>query len=373
MLMSPVWTLNILLTTTDNWVAKNIRMLYSHLKEHNHNVILIAPLYQTPDDEQANSIEDGGEYGHLLPVHQTYFKNIKLVNLRKAKNVLPRQEAFDPVRTNQFGQDPLDKNIWYINKDALEILPIATTSLIPKYYPDFQPDLLIIGPNEGLESVSKVDHMIEYSLRNNFPAIGISTQASHAIYYQDEKYFQINPSSSRLLLKNNIFAKNIKYLNSQVDSIIETITHAKAIVGLNILIPSINHAESRCTTSRSNKLRYEQVSLSSYSPNQRLESDGDRDIKIEPSNLNKREDSLQVEDDNNNYTRSTFVDESSYYYRSIYSRNEATDETNHDVSLEKRHSVIDQVLESCKIAVEVKTPNADNPDGLGQLINSLNS
>ena len=62
--------------------------------------------------------KDGGEYGHLLSVHQTYFHNLRSINSKRAKGVKFEQDESqsesesstqDIVQSNQFGQDPLDK------------------------------------------------------------------------------------------------------------------------------------------------------------------------------------------------------------------------------------------------------------------------
>ncbi|KAG7665133.1 uncharacterized protein J8A68_001189 [[Candida] subhashii] len=370
--ISQVLTLNIVLTTTDNWVAKNIRMLYSHLKHHNHNVILVAPLYQTIEDDDAitddpSAIEDGGEYGHLLPVHQTYFKNIKLLNSRKAKHVIPRQDIFIPVKTSQFGQDPLEKDAWYINSSPMDSLTIGMDILLPKYYPDFKPDLIIVGPNEGLESLATVGNMIESSIDNyGIPVIGISTQDSHAVYYHDEKYFQINPSNTQHLLKHNIFGKNIKFINKQVDSLIDNITQMKktnnsAAIGLNVMIPSINHAESHCMTSKHSQLEYQQVVLPNFNkiPTKKFEIDDTLHISTVSKNISKRDTKQEdgptvVVEENDVEHKSTFVDVSSYYYQFIVSLPEEKHfEEGPGHYLRRKQTIVEQVLGSCHIAVSI--------------------
>lgn len=95
-ILTTTFSLNILLTSIDNWTSKNVRFLQSHLQQQGHNVILMAPLYQqnlnllipikfTPG---IKDIRDGGEYGHLLPVHQKYYFKMSNENQKRAKQVV---------------------------------------------------------------------------------------------------------------------------------------------------------------------------------------------------------------------------------------------------------------------------------------------
>ena len=39
--------------------------------------------------------------------------------------------------------------------------------ILPNYYPDFKPDLTIIGPNEGLQNQQIINKMIHSTITNN--------------------------------------------------------------------------------------------------------------------------------------------------------------------------------------------------------------
>ncbi|KAM9912964.1 hypothetical protein OXX80_014291 [Metschnikowia pulcherrima] len=54
------------------------------------------------------------------------------------------------VSERAYGQDPLNPNFWYVNGSPLEALSIAFNVILPKHRVDFKPDLVLLGPNEGL-------------------------------------------------------------------------------------------------------------------------------------------------------------------------------------------------------------------------------
>lgn len=324
---------NILLTTTDTWVSKNVRYLYQHLKNEGHNVMLVGPLYkynhrtetvagdklsegenesihnsymteamksvpriEALHDSEATvrsreikqslgggslidselSLIDGGEFSHLLPVHQTYFRNIARINHSPKfsiksidKRILSKTNFKSKKTTTQsniYGQDPLDEDIWYVNSNPMDTLSIALDVLINKV--QFSPEIILIGPNEGTKYTNDdkdnvLLQMLRYSKINGIPSIAISTEDNHHIYYQDEKYFNIQ---SQQPLKVNTFSENIQFINSQVSKILEKTTLPKSI-SLNINFPSINHEYSSCTSKMN--LEYSQISSTSFT-SQRL-------------------------------------------------------------------------------------------------------
>ena len=315
---------NILLTTTDTWVSKNVRYLYQHLKNEGHNVMLVGPLYKynhrtetvagdklsegqniiihnsekdleitevtnpAPRIESLDGSEpslrsreikeslvggsliDGGEFSHLLPVHQTYFRNIARINHspkfsiksidKRALSKTNFKSKKTTAQSNNYGQDPLDENIWYVNSNPMDTLSITLDVLINKV--QFSPEIILIGPNEGTQYTNDdkdnvLLQMLRYSKINGIPSIAISTEDNHHIYYQDEKYFNIQ---SQQPLKANTFSENIQFINSQVSKILEKTTLPKSI-SLNINFPSINHEYSSCTSKMN--LEYSQISSTS--------------------------------------------------------------------------------------------------------------
>lgn len=371
--------LNILMSSKDSWVSKNTRHLYAGLKAEGHDVRLIAPLNNNGHlndasiaNEKSTSskreqdgqdgqreILNGGDFGHLLPVHQKYYKTIKQLNNlpRGAKNVILKkdltnmEEKTNLVYNNYFGQDPLDKSVWYVNASPLESLLIAFDILLPQFEPDFKPDLVLLGPDEGLSLTSStasqqplfqenhpnsdngLDSMMRLAMLKKYPVIGVSTGDDHHIYFQDENFFNIQQGVlSKHLLKKNIFTKNIKFINSRV---IELINKLKASneamlpenVALNVNFPSINHDVSHCTTSwkdkNNNNPTFKQVvydkkydhSKHNILPKYELVNDTIRVVG---------EYSVTADED---VEQQTFVDKKSYYYSHILRRDTSTDAT----------------------------------------------
>lgn len=370
--------LNILMSSKDSWVSKNTRHLYAGLKAEGHDVRLIAPLNnnghfndanlaneesasskreQEEQDEQ-REIVNGGDFGHLLPVHQKYYKTIKELNNlpRGAKNVILKKdlnsvEETNVVSNNYFGQDPLDKSVWYVNASPLESLLIAFDVLLPQFDPEFKPDLVLLGPDEGLSltpttasqqplfqenhpnSDNGLDSMMRLAMLKKYPVIGVSTGDDHHIYFQDENFFNIQQSVlSKQLLKKNVFTKNIKFINSRVIDLINKLkTSNEAILpenmALNVNFPSMNHDVSHCTTSwknkNSNDPTFKQVvydkkyqhSKNNILPKYELVNDT---IHI----VGKY--SVRVDED---VEEQTFVDKKSYYYSHILRRATSLDAT----------------------------------------------
>lgn len=240
LLLAKISCLNILLSTTDSWVTKNSRLLYADLVQKNHTVVLVAPLHQLVFSDKDlkllnDEIRDGGDFGHLLPSNQMYFKNLlKLDKLNKLderpKGLLTKKDLeqidaeldeqfqahgdFDILHTNQLGFDPLDKNCWFVNSnDPVDILSIATDHLLPTVYPDFVPDLAIVGPTsgdgEGVDTM--VTEMEKYLLVKNIPTISINSMESTHIYFKNDL----------LSRKGNKFALVAKYQNTKIIELIE--------------------------------------------------------------------------------------------------------------------------------------------------------
>lgn len=282
LIVQQAYSLNILLTSRDSWVSKDTRMLYSALKAEKHNVVMVAPLYNNVHQSdyskrEENTVNDGGDFGHLLSVHQTYFRNLKkLMSLPKgAKNVISRRDEIDfdtkydsekLIKNDSYGQDPLDESIWYVNSPAVKSLLVAYDLILPKYYPDFKPDLVIMGPNQGL-SLTPNDYdinsmfsdddnclqsMIKLSQIKNHPVIAVSTEDNHHIYFQDEQVFNIQQESLSKTLKKNVFGTNVQFVNHKIIELINSFSTIPANLALNVNFPSINHQHSHCFTKNIN-------------------------------------------------------------------------------------------------------------------------
>ncbi|KAL6452098.1 PHO2 Acid phosphatase [Candida maltosa Xu316] len=247
-LLASVHSLNILISNADHWVAKNPRYLKSYLTKKGHTVKLISSI--SDSDSMPLSSENtptDGPFHHLLPVHQSYYKH--LLNLKRPKHVVIPDKV---VQTSQFGQDPLDSDSWYVNSSPLNALQV----ILPNYYPDFEPDLVIIGPNEGWENQYLVESMMKSV--EGVSVLAVSTEDAHDVYYLDERYFHVSDSYHRQLKKHNVFTKNIKSINKSIGKIINAMDGSEA-VSAHVKFPSYNHHDSQCVTSHKSETKFKQV------------------------------------------------------------------------------------------------------------------
>ncbi|EGV66858.1 hypothetical protein PSN45_002740 [Yamadazyma tenuis] len=232
--------LNILLSTTDSWVTKNSRLLAHQLTQKNHTVVLVAPLHQSVGALHQNThvsnhrITDGGDFGHLLPSNQLYYKNLLKLDkinllpgaprrLLKKEDLRRIEEEVDEevgggvsfVNTNQWGNDPLDKNCWYVNSnDPISILSVAVHNLLPQMYPGMKIDLAILGPTEGTtdDVQNVVTQMEKFLLVKEIPTISVHSKDSSHIYFKSD-----------LVTKNrrSQFAKMTHYQNSKIIELVD--------------------------------------------------------------------------------------------------------------------------------------------------------
>ena len=375
--------LNILISTPDSWVTKNVRHLKAALEAQNHTVVAIAPLYDNmgsqklvaddnsvtmdtpvPADvnakrlvQSADAIADGGDFGHLLPVHQIYYKHIKAMNLvsrKRPRNVVHREDVPQEsvVSYDAFGQDPLDPSFWYVDSLPVSTFLIGLDIILPKYYPGFKPDLVILGPQEGISYTSQgvsdyyeaLQAMAAISASQNHSTIAVSSEDSHHIYFQDEHFFNAQQEQLKRF-KKNVFARNIRFTNKKILDLVTRLENKAAgspllppQVALNVIIPSINHEYSHCATSSNPNAKlnpeFKQVLFQNDAPPsvvpQSLPKYHLSDDKIEKQGLLKlsgvEKRSMSEEDEiveeaaaaeqevYEDKERPTFVDKKSYYY-----------------------------------------------------------
>lgn len=366
--------LNVLISSTDSWVLKNTRYLADSLRHEGHKVVLVAPLYNSPAHNA--DLADGGDFGHLLPVHQTYYRNLQLMNAPRGAKKVIKGKSQGEVRTQKFGQDPMDADAWYVNSDPVSTLLVALDVVLPNYYGGFVPDVVVLGPNEGLASTPEssaagkdlldLSHMVRLAQLKNYTTISVSTEDLHHIYFQDERFF--NPQAEHKKgMKKNVFAKNMRFVNKRIGELVAKVSAVPAPFTLNVNFPSLNHPESRCFTRKNARLVnpyfkqvvYEDISvppallrtlLPAYElVNGELSQTGEYELSYTgPSNDDTAE--------------STFVDKrSSYYLERLGSELVLAFFSGSD----KKKSVTENpfetaVLNSCQIAVTVSHLTAGN-------------
>ena len=377
--------LNILLSTPDSWVTKNVRHLKAALEAQNHTVVAIAPLYDNMGSQKlvsdessitidtpvtadfnvkrlvqsAEAIADGGDFGHLLPVHQIYYKHIKAMNLaagKRPRNVVHKDDVPQEsvVSYDVFGQDPLDPSFWYVDSLPVSTLLIGLDIILPKYYPDFKPELVLLGPQEGIsytpqaasDYYESIQAMAAISASQNHSTIAVSSEDNHHIYFQDEHFFNAQQEKLKRF-KKNVFARNIRFTNKKIIDLVTSLEKKAAgslllpsRVALNVIIPSINHEYSHCATSSNPNAKlnpeFKQVMFENDAPSSvvpqslpkyRLTDDKiQRQGLLKLSGLEKRsmseedeivekiEDAGEEQEVYEEKEQPTFVDKKSYYY-----------------------------------------------------------
>ncbi|EEQ36124.1 hypothetical protein CLUG_00247 [Clavispora lusitaniae ATCC 42720] len=288
--------LNILMSSTDSWVSKNPRYLYRALIEEGHNVMYVGPLHSHIDNHESEKDQllrrstSGGDFGHLTEASQEYYRNNRKFKVlaRGAKNVVRRKDSsefdayFDSqtlVSESSIGQDPLNRDFWYVDGTPFQSLSVALTEIIPKHAATFQPDLIIVGPNEGLhlstssentemgftmEDLSakenQVESMVQLAKVHKYPVISVSTEDNHHIYFENEEYFNVEEAKYEDLFKDNVVAQNVKFVNEKVISLVEKMALSlDGFLSLNVNFPSINHKSSSCFTHGSSAPDFVQV------------------------------------------------------------------------------------------------------------------
>ncbi|CCG23839.1 hypothetical protein CORT_0E02520 [Candida orthopsilosis Co 90-125] len=382
-ILTTTFSLNILLTSIDNWTSKNVRFLQSHLQQQGHNVILMAPLYQqnlnlsipikfTPG---IKDIRDGGEYGHLLPVHQKYYFKMSNENQKRAKQVVfeddvlkeeivEEEEEKDVVLNNQYGSDPSNHNAWYINCDAMNALNIAMNLLIPKFYPDFEIDLVLIGPNEGLDHSQIITSMVHQVNTEKIDAIAVSTQDFHQVYYQDEKYFRASFGDIDFQLsKSNVYTKNIKLIDRHVVSLVDNLVQlgrndnentdggASATIGLHLQYPSMNFRNAYCQTSPTTDLDY-QVMLGDKKSKNKQNAENVTVLDYEMESSGKIVEIVEEDEESSrDYASFRFknVDDADNVPKKKKNQRDATG--HRQIIIDKTTKSIDYVLSNCNVAV----------------------
>lgn len=189
--------LKILLTTPESWVCKDVRFLHANLRKHGHEVTTVASLYYKQESPRVDLL-DGGDFGHLLPIHQRYFEKLRYINYaherghrgsRRSLTGQPQQYV-DPVMDH----DPLDKSVYFVNNHALAAIPRGLAML-----QDVDLIVVIGDKDDGM-----LEQMAADGVRNDLPTIAVKLTQPHHVYYQDENHFKVQHPGDRNLRNNQI-------------------------------------------------------------------------------------------------------------------------------------------------------------------------
>lgn len=234
----PLWVgvaaaLNVVVTLVDLWVTKDVRFLHSSLWFHGHDLTLVALLYQRQLTPQL-AIDDGGDFDHLLPVHQKFFANVKKINQAHYGGSThppgpPRPFGRHPARAAggprgfvaveapeitdydvTMGRDPLDQNAWYVNHDPVRAIRLGLDMLEAETI-----DVVVILVPEDDTVKQVVAKMVEEVRAKGISLLVVNIPGNRHIYYQDENYFRVQQPNGRNLRRNEM-CRNIRIANHQV-------------------------------------------------------------------------------------------------------------------------------------------------------------
>ncbi|KKY18348.1 putative acid phosphatase precursor [Phaeomoniella chlamydospora] len=118
--------LNIIVNNDDGFGSANIREFYRLLTAAGHNAWIVAPV----DNESGQ----GG---------RSSFTTSRYLNS-------PSEYDIIPAGAPSFGTDPNDSKIWYYNGTPAACTFFALDYVVPRYWNGTEPDLLVAGPNFGL-------------------------------------------------------------------------------------------------------------------------------------------------------------------------------------------------------------------------------
>lgn len=187
--------LNILIAAEDLWVSAGARTLYATLKEQ-HNVILVAPLTQTPNVGalmqlgKVADIAEGGDFGHMFREPATAARGVRLSKRASTISDTAAAAAVFP--------DPEDSHVYGVAGSPLAAALVGLDYIIPYLHSEFVVDLIIAGPKEGatLDKMALL-RLLVYSIAHMGLLRDIPTIA--VLLITDEHYYYLNIPQLALL------------------------------------------------------------------------------------------------------------------------------------------------------------------------------
>lgn len=212
MIIPVVASLSVVVTLTELWVTKDVRFLHRDLQFHDHNLTLVGSLYQ---DQLApvDNIDDGGDFDHLLPVHQKYYASVKAVNLAQLRRgprgfVTPQVALLMDEYDKHMGEDALEPAAYYVNDSPARGLQ----EMVSKLGLDAIDVVVVLSP-EGKEAVA--DTLVEVCESEGVLVVLVKLPPSQHIYYQDENYFRIQEAHGHNL-RRNAMGGRIRMTNREI-------------------------------------------------------------------------------------------------------------------------------------------------------------
>lgn len=224
-LTSSLTNRTILLTNDDGWAATNIRATYRDLKAAGYDVIMVAPVAQRSGfggqfalPTSANLTADGG-FGY------------------------PAEGA------PSWGHEEDDMNVWYFNGTPSSCVAFGLNYVIPTYFDNKTVDLVVAGPNEGLNlspgmyTLSGTIGATYSAVNRGYPAIAFSGSNSNNSFFKDDE-----DKESDEMFPPNIYAKLIVEFVEQLFESKKNNPHLLPLTtGINVNLPAVGSQNEDCT------------------------------------------------------------------------------------------------------------------------------
>lgn len=216
----------ILLTNDDGWAATNIRATYTALTKAGYEVVLVAPVQQRSGF--------GGQFS--VPSSETLEEDGEF--------------AYPPKGSPSWGHEDDNKNIWYFNGTPGSAVAFGLNYVLPTYFDNKTVDLVVAGPNEGLNlspgmfTLSGTVAATYASVIRGLPAIAFSgSNSNNSFFKDDEKRLKSNDSSFAPI----IYANKVVEL---VDRLFKDSENRERVLplttGLNVNFPKVGDQDKSC-------------------------------------------------------------------------------------------------------------------------------
>lgn len=215
---------NILLTNDDGWASTGIRAAYRSLTDAGYNVILVAP------------VEQRSGYGGTFMYSYT--------------NTLLHDDQFHYKLQGDdaWGSEEDDDHIWYFNATPAACVSFAFDYLIPNYFADLDIDLVVAGPNQGLNeddtmyTLSGTVGATYNAVYRGYPAVAFSGSQTNNSFFKDSLNNDTNDPQ-------NIYAsKMVELVDTLFDNQGDNAALLPLSVGLNVNMPKVStQSSTNCT------------------------------------------------------------------------------------------------------------------------------
>lgn len=214
---------NILLTNDDGWQATNIRATYYKLKDAGHNVFLVAPVSQRSgyggkfDIPTSPTLQTDGEFG------------------------------YPAAGAPSWDHEADDDHIWYFNGTPASLVAFGLQYVIPKYGDNVSIDMVVAGPNQGLNlgsmfTLSGTIGATYNAVYRGVPGVAFSGSNSNNSFFKDS--LDLNDPLEPSTIYANLVVDFVQQLFKAQGDNSRTLPLG---VGLNVNLPKVGYQDESCT------------------------------------------------------------------------------------------------------------------------------